>query len=145
MPMPSGLNHDRFPVQTDKPKKLTLMLKKLWLSLWEGRRATLVVRQLRFCASTAGGVGSVPGQGTKTPTCHTTWPKRKKKINFDFLSISVLELSVLCLVKSLFFLSKVITASMDMSLSKLWGMVKDRKARGVAVHRVTESQTQLSY
>ena len=82
--MPSGLNHDRFPVQTDKPKKLTLMLKKLWLSLWEGRRATLVVRQLRFCASTAGGVGSVPGQGTKTPTCHTTWPKRKKKINFDF-------------------------------------------------------------
>ena len=71
--------------------------------------------------------------------------KRKKKINFDFLSISVLELSVLCLVKSLFFFSKVITASMDMSLSKLWGMVKDREARGVAVHRVTESQTRLSY
>ena len=102
-----------------------------------------MVQWLRLCASTAGGVGSVPGQGTKTPTCHMTWPKKKKR-NFDFLSISVLELSVLCLVKSLFF-SKVITASMDMSLSKLWGMVKDREAQVVAVPRVTESQTRLSY
>ena len=38
-----------------------------------------------------------------------------------------------------------ITDSMDVSLSKLWGMVKDREARGIAVHRVTESQTRLSY
>ena len=70
--------------------------------------------------------------------------KRKKKINFDFLSISVLELSVLCLVKSLFFFSKVITASMDMSLSKLWGMVKDREAWHTAAHGVAKCQTQLS-
>ena len=70
--------------------------------------------------------------------------KRKKKINFDFLSISVLELSVLCLVKSLFFFSKVITASMDMSLSKLWGMVKDREAWRTTDRGVAKSQTQLS-
>ena len=37
-----------------------------------------------------------------------------------------------------------ITDSMDMSLRKLWEMVKDRGAWHTAAHGVTESQTQLS-
>jgi len=36
------------------------------------------------------------------------------------------------------------TDSMDMNLSKLWEMVKDRGARSAAVHEVTKSRTQLS-
>ena len=38
-----------------------------------------------------------------------------------------------------------ITDPMDMSVSKLGEMVKDREARHVAVHGVAKSQTQLSY
>ena len=38
-----------------------------------------------------------------------------------------------------------ITDSMDMSLSKLWDIVKNREAWHAAVHEVTKSQTQLSY
>ena len=34
--------------------------------------------------------------------------------------------------------------SMDMSLSKLWEMVKDREAWRVTVHGLTESRTRLS-
>ena len=37
-----------------------------------------------------------------------------------------------------------ITDSMDMSLTKLWEMVKDREAWHTIVHGVTKSQTQLS-
>ena len=34
-----------------------------------------------------------------------------------------------------------ITDSMDMSMSKLWEIMKDRKAWRAAVHKVTKSQT----
>ena len=37
-----------------------------------------------------------------------------------------------------------ITDLMDMDLSKLWEIVKDREAWRAAVHRVTKSQTQLN-
>ena len=38
-----------------------------------------------------------------------------------------------------------ITDSMDMSVSKLWEIEKDRKAWHAAIHGITKSQTGLSH
>ena len=37
-----------------------------------------------------------------------------------------------------------VTNSMDMNLSKLWGIVKDRRAWHAAVHRISKSLTRYS-
>ena len=37
-----------------------------------------------------------------------------------------------------------VTDSMDMSVSKLWEMMKDMEARHAAIHGVAKSRTQLS-
>ena len=42
------------------------------------------------------------------------------------------------------YLIDTISNSMDMNLSKLWEIVKDREAWCAAVHGVTKCQTQLS-
>ena len=54
-------------------------LEKIYLHLLikEADWTCLVVQWLRLCASTARGMGSVPGQGTKIPTC--PWCGQKEK------------------------------------------------------------------
>ena len=37
---------------------------------------SLAVQWLRLHTCTAGGTGSIPGQGTKIPTCHVVCPKK---------------------------------------------------------------------
>ena len=50
----------------------------LRLTEWEVVGTSLVVQWLRFCTSTAGVAGSIPGQGTKILHA-SVWPKKKKK------------------------------------------------------------------
>ena len=46
-----------------------------------GLRFPCVVQWVRLCVSNAGGVGSIPGQGTKIPhVCLTVGEKEKKKL-----------------------------------------------------------------
>ena len=44
--------------------------------------SSLAVQWLRLRASTAGGAGLIPGQGTKIP--HAVWHSQKKKFFFNF-------------------------------------------------------------
>ena len=47
---------------------------------------SLVVQWLRICASTAGGMGSIPGWGTKIPHAAQSSQKQTKKkiIHYDY-------------------------------------------------------------
>ena len=56
-----------------------------------------MVQWLRFCASTAKGAGSIPGQETD-PTCHVVQLKNLKKqlcLNFYTAELSSSQMSVL--------------------------------------------------
>ena len=43
-----------------------------------GAGTSLVAPWLRLLASPAGGMGSIPGWGTKIPTYHMVWPEKHK-------------------------------------------------------------------
>ena len=50
---------------------------------------SLVIRWLRLHVSNAGGMGSIPDQGTKIPHAVGVWPKKKKKFRVLALISSV--------------------------------------------------------
>ena len=52
---------------------------------------SLVVHLLRLCPSNAGGVGSIPGQGTEIP--HAAWHSQKERKKYT-LKINRYNLSV---------------------------------------------------
>ena len=56
------------------------MVKSGRMKTCAGRRTSLVVWWLRLCASTAGGVGSIPGPGAKILRASRHNQKKKKKI-----------------------------------------------------------------
>ena len=63
-------------LQSDKKKKkhLPIFLKQK-SGIFKGLRTSLAVQWFRICTSTAGGMGSIPGQGTKIP--NATWYSQK--------------------------------------------------------------------
>ena len=72
---------ERFSKQTESICAIWLCFPSLSATVKQGRSgASLVVQWLRFSASSAGGMGSIPGQGTKIPyAIHSAAKKRKEE------------------------------------------------------------------
>ena len=64
----------------------TLQVTKMKKNIISG--TSLVVQWLRLCAPNAGGMGSIPGLGTKIP--HAVWCSQKKEKKI-FLNITFLR------------------------------------------------------
>ena len=60
-------------------------VKNMNINIQQG--TSLAVQWLRLCASTAGGMGSIPGQGTKIP--HAVWCSQKKKLREKYPTGSI--------------------------------------------------------
>ena len=76
-----SINWKQVAIERDSQKTriLEIEILTIWLSkLISG--TSLAVQWLGLRASTAGSVGLIPGQETKTP--HAVWCDQKKKINF---------------------------------------------------------------
>ena len=56
--------------------------------------SSLVVQWLGLHASTAGGPGSIPGQGTKIPQCRTVRPKKPQKNKTNKQTKTLLQMCV---------------------------------------------------
>lgn len=74
---------------------------------------------------------------------HPGWGRISCSINMEIPSLPVSTWKTPYLLMCLKWLERI-TDSMDMNLSKLWGIVKDRKAWHVAVHGATKIWTWLS-
>ena len=55
---------------------------------------SLAVQWLRLCTSTAGGTGSIPGQGTKIPHAMQCNQKKKKKVAMINMLRTLMEKSI---------------------------------------------------
>ena len=91
-----------FPLLRPLPQTLFLLCwhDAIFLSPKPSSGTSPVVQRLRLLTSTAGAMGSSPGQGTKTP--HTTWCSQSKHIcHILTILIVVTPMLVLCLTTCL--------------------------------------------
>ena len=56
----------------------------------------LVVQWLRLCASSAGGMGSIPGWGTRVPTGSVAQLRKKEKNNVVFFFFKMQDAALYC-------------------------------------------------